>query len=324
MTFNSILKIALVAIMFCIAISCEDITNSSPDQTSEWVRDSQNPVLRDPYPIENYESASDGHVFYDDDGNLNMIYSGDSGGNSSIKLARGKSMSDWEVDSAILDQPNSANLDINKETSFYRKSNTGKHQIYYIGYQDSTYKSQIFLAESDNLEGPYTQIPTPVVPRGEIVGKDVYCMTSPSIVEHEGKLYIIFIGWNNSPYEVTEVWVIGAISEDDGHTWSDYRMVDTPIGMEGQLTKLADGSFVAVRTGEYMDKEAIMYGTSKHPFGPWDNHAKPIITPMDDVLEKDEIIAPQITIDQNTGDEYLFYTGVDYLKGWWMMVAKRN
>jgi len=61
-------------------------------------------------------------------------------------------------------------------------------------------------------------------------------MTSPSIIEYSNTLYICFLGWDNSPYEVTEVWVIGATSTNNGHTWSNFQIIDTPIGMEGQIT----------------------------------------------------------------------------------------
>jgi len=42
------------------------------------------------------------------------------------------------------------------------------------------------------------------------------------------------------------------------------------------------------------------------------------------ILEKDEIIVPQITFDPQAGEEYLFYTGAGDQQGWWMMLAKRQ
>ena len=127
-------------------------------------------------------------------------------------------------------------------------------------------------------------------------------MTSPSVVEHEGVLYMVFIGWNAKPNEVTEVWIIGAKSTDEGHNWSDFQLVDTKIGMEGQITKNLDGSYVAVRTGEYKDIEAIFYATANHPFGPWNEDKEPILIQAGAPNEKDEIIGAQITIDINSGN----------------------
>lgn len=298
--------------------------NESLD-TGEWKRDANNPVFRDIYAGGAYQSASDGHIFYDENGALHMIYSGDVNDKSSIKLAKGTSLTEWKAEKPLLFEANNTGLDINKETAFYRKSKNGKHQIYYIGYPDeNTYQSQIFLAEADQLEGPYKQMDQPIIPRGEIAGKFVYLITSPSVVEHDGKLHIVFIGWNKAPAEVDNIWIIGATSEDEGHTWSDFQLVDTPIGMEGQLTKTPDGQFIAVSTQEYKNSQGLFYAKSAHPFGPFETNETPIISRDNSELEKDDIIAPQITFDPNTGKEHLFYTGAEYQKGWWMMLATKQ
>jgi hypothetical protein len=94
--------------------------------------------------------------------------------------------------------------------------------------------------------------------------------------------------------------------------------------MEGQVTKTPDGNFVAVRTGTYEDKEAIFFATADHPFGPWDEEAEPILIQAGAPYEGDEIIGAQISIDGNTGDFYLYYTGADYQKGYWIMGATRE
>jgi hypothetical protein len=318
------LSTPILSLILSFSFSCkkeDDSTQTKP--SSNWVRAEDNPVLRDYYPNEAYQSASDGHIFYHND-QLYMVYSGDQDGFSSIKLAQGKSIGNWEVLGSVLSRPNSEGSDIQKETSFYRRAKNGKHQIYYIGYTESTYKSQVFLAESNNLHGGYKQIATPVVPRGNIAGKEVYLITSPSIVEHQGLLYMVFIGWNGSPENVSEVWMMGATSNDDGYTWSNFRIVDTPIGMEGQVTKTPEGNFVAVRTGDHEGEEALFYAMSNHPFGPWVGNQTPILIKNGSDLEKDEIIAPQITFDGLTGEEHLFYTGADHQEGWWMMLATKK
>jgi hypothetical protein len=280
--------------------------------------------LRDYIPEEHYQAASDPHVFYHD-GELRMIYTGDNGGNASIKLAYGEDASTWTPVGTLLDAQNGFTDDRNKETAFYRQGHNGKHQIYYIGYpEEDTYEAQVFLAEADALEGPYERLQEPVVPRGVIAGYDVHCITSPSVVEHDSLLYMAFIGWDASPNEVTEVWVLGARSADGGHTWTDFSAVSTPVGMEGQVTKLGPESYVAVRTGDHPDGEAIYYATSTHPFGPWEERADPILIQAGRPYEKDEIIAPQITIEESTGKELLFYTGANHLRGWWVMLAEED
>lgn len=142
--YLSILGIVLTG---CFLTGCEKNEARPLDFETEWKRSAQNPVFRDVIPHANYEVASDGQVFYDDHGGLSMIYSGDIEGRSSIKLARGSSWTDWEPYQALLFKEGPSGLDLHKETAFYRKSPTGKHQIYYIGYEDEdTYQAQIFLA----------------------------------------------------------------------------------------------------------------------------------------------------------------------------------
>ncbi|MEL6637041.1 MAG: hypothetical protein AAFW73_18485 [Bacteroidota bacterium] len=306
-------------------LACKDAEMPPPlSPTEEWRRSAENPILRDPIPAANYQVASDGHIFFEENGQLAMIYTGDTDGHASIKLARGRSLTDWELDRSLLFELGPSQWDRHKETAFYRQTAAGKHQIYYIGYpEEDRYQAQVFLAEADQLEGPYTQSASPVVPRGNLAGKDVYCITSPSVVAHEGLLYLTFLAWNAGPNEVTEVWALGARSTDEGHTWSDFQLIDTPIGMEGQLTRRPTGDFVAVRTGPYGAAEAIFYATAPHPFGPWTTSEQPLLTPGGAPLETHEIIAPQITIDPQSGEEYLFYTGADHQRGWWMMLAER-
>ena len=304
--------------------SCDENENTITDS---WERHIRNPVSRDTVlnVSYEYEIASDAHVFFDEHSSLKMIYTGEIDEKVSIKLATGSSWSNWTKEKDLLYKPNATGSDTYKETPFYRKSASGKHQIYYIGYNnEDTYEAQIFLAESDSLTGEYYQYPQPIVPKGMNAGKNVYCITSPSILNYEGNLYIVFIGWNAPPNEVTEVWILGAKSTDEGHSWSDFQLVDTKIGMEGQVTKTPDGNFVAVRTGEYMNKEAIFYSTSSHPFGPWTESKEPILIQAGAPYEKDEIIAAQITIDINTGKRYLFYTGADYQKGYWIMMTTKE
>ena len=319
------MKFFLGLILFSTLNSCNKKDQPNPEIINEWTRDSQNPVLRDFIQNENYHSASDPHVFFDENDSLKMIYSGDENGKITIKLASGTSWNQWTATQTLLNHNLTSGIDKHKETGFYRKSNTGKHQIYYIGYTDeNTYEAQIFLAEANSLKGNYTTIAQPIIPKGIIANKNVYCITSPSILEHEGLLYITFIGWDNPPNSVTEVWVMGATSSDDGHTWSNFQLVDAKIGMEGQITKVSDNEFIAVRTGEYNDKEAIFYASSSHPFGPWAESESPILVQAGPPYEKDELIAPQITIDPKTNKQYLYYTGADHQIGWWIMLAEKE
>ena len=308
-------------VVLSLALHACNKDNLEPISIIEWDRET-NPVLQDTIVSENYQTASDPHVFMDNN-SLSMIYTGDNEGKPAIKLANANTINNWSPTKTLLGAVGPSGLDSHKETGFYRKASNGKHQIYYIGYNDEeTYESQIFLAEADSLSGEYTQMNAPIIGKGLIVDKDVYCMTSPSVIEHQGLLYMTFIGWDDSPNKVTEVWVLGATSNDNGHSWNDFQLVDTRIGMEGQVTKLGDNKFIAVRTGDFESKEAIFYSTSDHPFGPWTELENPILVQAGPPYEKDAIIAPQIFIDPISNEEILFYTGADFDIGWWVMMAK--
>lgn len=313
------IKLPILLFLTVFSFSCK---KEGPLKT-DWERWSE-PVFRDHISTENYQVASDAHVFFDENGDLKMIYSGDGGGEQiGIKLASGTAYDNWEISDTLLNEPGPSSNDTHKETAFYRLAENGKHQIFYIGYaEEETYEAEIYLAEADSLNGPYTQFVDPVIPKGEIAGKSVYCMTSPSIVEHEGLLYMTFIGWNDSPSNVTEVWCMGATSADDGYTWTDFQIVPNSITMEGQITKAPDGSFYAVSTEEYKKNEGIFLKHSNHPFGPWEGSKKPVLLRAGGTYEKDEIIAPQLLIDSVTNEKYIFYTGADHAQGWWIMLAK--
>lgn len=296
---------------------------SCPIFEYDWVRHEGGPVLRDPILNERYEAASDPHVFLDEQGRKLMIYSGDDQEEIAIKLAYGHSWTEWEILGTLLGKSRGHDLPISKETAFYHLAANGEHQIYFIGYNDQeNYDSEIYIARANAVNGPYTLAPEPIVPRGLIAGKQVEVITSPSVVEHEGALYMSFLAWD-AFQDVREVWVLGAISRDHGKSWGEFQEVPVPIGMEGQITKLPDNSLVAVRTGEHQDEEAIMIACADHPFGPYQEREEPILEKIPgDPLETDELIAAQITIDPATGKPLLYYAGAIHAVGWWIMQAQ--
>lgn len=312
--------LSVLCVIIALLFSVEGCSKKGPLR-SDWNREAT-PIFRDMIESENYQVASDAHVFFDENDDLKMVYTGDFNGQPSIKIASGSNWTSWEKQTVLLGEVGPSNLDKNKETPFYRLADNGKHQIYYIGYDDEdTYQSQIFLAEATSLTDTFIQKTTPLIPRGTIAGKEVYCITSPSIVAHNDTLFMAFIGWNDSPNNVSEVWVFGATSVDDGYTWSDFKEVDTRIGMEGQLTKGPNGKFYAVRTGDYKKNEGIFIAAANHPFGDWEEEKKPIILKAGEPFEVDEIIAPQLIFDPVTNQKKLYYTGADHQIGWWIMMA---
>lgn len=320
------LSIAVIILFSLVASGCggngenTDATknNNRFDTLQDWRRVGD-PVLRDPEPGRGFEVAADPHVFRNQDGALRMVYTGPHPDNdfATIKLATANSHTNWNPGPVLLTGSNADGIDINKETSFYRLSDSGKHQVYYIGYQDiNAYASQVFLAEADTLEGPYTLPMTPVIPNGLINGYHVKTITSPSIVEHEGSLYMVYCAWNDFPVP-TIVEVHGAISDDDGQSWDRVGEVNVPSCMEGSFTKGPDGLFYATAQSD----GGITIGRSSEPF-PDDGYemlASPIMTPAGAPWEIDELNTPQLFFEGETA--YLYYSGADNTKGWWVMLS---
>lgn len=309
-------RILLAVLMSVLGLTAHAACDRLP---KNWERSSA-PILRDRFPGGGYEAASDAHVFKTSDGKLRMIYSGDDGDFISIKMATAKNWRTWKPARVLLGPSVGHVLPKSKETPFYYRAPTGEHQIYFIGYNDeNTYQSAIYLATSSKLQGPYTVRHNPIVPLGRIDRRDVQVITSPSIVKHGSELHMVFLGWDNFR-NVSQVWAFGAISRDWGRTWTNFREVDVPIGMEGQITPIPGGGYVAVATGDARNgREAIYLACAQHPFGPYKTRQKPILTQAGAPWEVDEIIAPQIFFgDRKTR---LVYTGADHKKGWWIMQA---
>ncbi len=188
--------------------------------------------MRDLIVSENYEVASDPQVILSQHTDPIMIYSGDDGGNISIKLAKRVNIEKWAPSQVLIASSTEHQIPRFKETPFIYKLGS-EYQLYFIGYDDEeSYKSQIYLAVSQNLEGPYKLLNEPVIPSGIIAGHDVHTITSPSIIEHEGQLKMTFLGWDDFA-NVTKVWVLGAVSRNAGRDWEIVGEVRAPIGMEG-------------------------------------------------------------------------------------------
>ncbi|MBS8228434.1 hypothetical protein DYI42_19590 [Vannielia litorea] len=289
---------------------------------SDWVRH-DGPVYRDRLFFGLYEAASDPHVFVADDGQLAMIYSGDDEAHSSIKLAFSRDWENWEEWGVLLGPSQQPGAIAEKETAFYLRASATDHRIYFIGYEDgATYHSDIYLARAEALTGPWTIQPEPVIRRGPTGRHDVYLVTSPSVVAHEGGLVIAYLGWNGLE-DVTAVWSFTATASLEGVEWQGVAQTDVPIGMEGQITARPDGGFVAVATREAEDgREGVFAACADDPFGPWTSLPEPLLTLAGDAWEVDEIIAPSITYDPETGAPYLFYTSAEHSKGWRVMLAR--
>lgn len=288
---------------------------------TDWVRHA-GPVYRDRIAWGLYEVASDPHVVFTEAGGLAMIYSGDDGGQSSIKLALGTGWTEWTEWGVLLGPSKQPGAVAHKETAFYLRIAPRDHRIYFIGYDDeAAYRSDVYVARAPRLTGPWTIAPDPVVRRGLTDGRAVELITSPSVVEHRGRLIMAYLGWDGFE-DVTEVWAFTAASGRDGRSWTDGRVADVPVGMEGQLAARPDGGFVAVATREAEDgREGIFAACADAPEGPWTTLPDPLLTLAGDAWEVDEIIAPSIVFDPATGAPRLFYAAAEHARGWRIMMA---
>lgn len=297
-------------------------TSIDLENLQDWTR-VEGRVLYD--VVEGYPSAADAHVFRDDSGELTAIYSGADPNEpeySAIKFARGSEPAVWELGGALLNGTDAPVGQLHKETSFYRRASDGTHQIYYIAYDDEeTYRSQIFRAESAELEGPYTVQLEPSIARGLQGENDIQVMTSPSIVESDGTLYMFYCAWSHfEGNDDLQVWVHGATSDDDGDTWTVLGEVDVPVCMEGSLTEGPDGMFYAVAQSE----GGITLGRAGEPLGPYEMLPEPVLTPAGPPYEIDELIAPQLYFEDDV--LFLYYSGANYSDtdhelGWWTLLA---
>lgn len=289
---------------------------------ADWVRH-DGPVYRDQLFFVLYEAASDGHVFVTSEGQLAMIYSGDDEDQSSIKLALGTDWDRWQEWGVLLGPSQQPDAIAHKETATYLQVGPDDHRIFFIGYADqSTYEAEIYMARAPALTGPWTITPEPVVRRGPTDGRDVYLITSPSVVVKGDNLVMAYLGWNGFE-DVTEVWSFVTRSPLDGRGWSQARQSSVPIGMEGQITPHPNGGFVAVATRETADgREGIFAACAESVTGPWTDLPEPLLVLAQDAWEVDEIIAPSITFDPENGTPYLFYTAAEHARGWRMMLAR--
>lgn len=291
------------------------------DALQDWTR-VEGRVLQD--VVDGYGAAADIHVFRDESGELAAVYSGTdprAPEHAAIKLARATEHGSWDVETTVLSEIGAPVEQRNKETSFYRRTSDGTHQIFYIGYEDeTTYASQIFRAESDALDGPYVMEEEPVIARGMQGGHDIQVMTSPSIVEHDGTLLMVYCAWDRfGEDEDLQVWVHGATSNDDGDTWTVLGEVDVPVCMEGALTKGPDGMFYAVSQQE----EQFVLARAAEPLGTYQFLPQPILSPLGPPDEI-EMNTPQIFFDDDLA--FLYYSGANfsdenYEYGWWTLLA---
>lgn len=293
------------------------------DDLANWTRDPNNPIFL------GNEFAGDPFVWAVAPGDYRMVYTDSVDDRQAIAMAASTDLVHWTPipdahypNGVVLQGPGPGGHDPHLETAIYRETSTGTHQIYYIGYEaEETYHAAIYKAESDAIEGPYVRETDPVIAWSP-EGADAAAMTSPTIVEMDGTLYMTYIGWETFPDG--PVSIMGATSTDDGQTWDKTGPLswEEIFGVEAETVQGPDGLYYRVGiTSDDQGGDVISLGRAEHPFGPYTELPQPILTPAGpDVGEGDTIMSPSLLFVAETGTAYLYYSAVD-TGGWPWVVS---
>ncbi|MDH5738725.1 MAG: family 43 glycosylhydrolase [Nitrospira sp.] len=271
--------------------------------------------------------AGDPHVVTEAEDAYRMVYTTDSGSDSqAIGMAISTDLITWlPVESAqysdhrVLSGAGPAAGQLNQETAFYYKTPGGAHHIYYIGYDgtaEGAYVAQIYRAISaSNVLGPYTRETTPVVALGAGGSDDDSAMTSPSIVEYNGVLYMVYTGWGDSPNSPDPaVTTMYATSSNNGTTWVKQGSLswNDIFGVEAHIEKGPDGFYY--RAGVVVDgggNDAVTIGRAFSPLGPYETYPDVLTLGGASVGEVASITSPSLLFHEDTATLYMFYGAVD-------------
>lgn len=265
--------------------------------------------------------AADPHVWANGINDYYMVYTSEFSGAQAISMARSTDLVTWTPivspqysSEHILRGAGPAAGQAHQETAVYYKTPGGQHQIYYIGYDsEATFQSQIYRATASSIEGPYTREATPVLSFGASGSYDDAAMTSPSIVEHQGVLYMCYVAWADSPTGPSPTVInAGATSSDYGATWTKTGTISFSdiFGVEAHIEKGPDGKFYRVATETINSADALSIGVSAHPFGPYTKHAGVLVPGGVGVGEVDSITAPSLFFNRADRRAYMFYSAV--------------
>lgn len=173
------------------------------------------------------------------------------------------------------------------------------------GFVDS-FPAHIGLATStDGLN--FTRYGTDPVLKTTPGGYDNDALFSPSIVEHNGKLVMIYTGhcWTNCPNGMG-VFLLAATSTD-GRNWTKLAK---PIISKAELPMAKDGAAEAEMVkgpdGYYYLFMTLLQGDAGHnigvarsatPFGPWDVNTTPILKGTSGEFDGLAAVAPSVLIE---------------------------
>lgn len=263
--------------------------------------------------------AGDAHVWEESPGNYRMVYTTENVAlDAGIGMATSTDLLTWtpitspQYGNELVLKAGADPTKVVLETAFYYKTPAGQHQIYYIACTDEgVYDMQIFRATASNINGPYSNESTPVIAFGASGTFDDAAMTSPSIVEYNGELYMEYIGWDDSPKGVSFNVLTGTAKAPlDGSVWTKTGSIpwEQAFGVESHTEKGPDGWYY--RAG-VVDGDILGIGWSTHPHGPWTSHDQILAPGGAGVGEVDQITSPSLYFHVPTNTLYMYYAAVD-------------
>ncbi len=195
-----------------------------------------------------------------------------------------------------------------------------KYYLYYshwprsAGFNGWVICSSIGCARADSPAGPFTPLSEALPPAG--CGWDAHCTHNPTILKHEGKYYLYYMGncgdgsyWNHRNHQRVGVAVAERPERPEGPFIRFARPVmDVTCGAHDSLmtsnptvTQMPDGRFIMVYKavsdqGELPKGGAVVCGVAfaDHPLGPFERAPHPIfVNPENDWSVEDPFVWAQ-------------------------------
>ena len=199
------------------------------------------------------------------------------------------------------------------ETPFAMKFR-GEYLLYFSGYRNrgGFFKSfPAFLGLAVSRDGvKFERVGDEPILKGTPGGYDSDAVFSPSIVEHEGQLVMLYTGYCFDTCKRDKGVYLMAATSSNGRDWVKR---DKPVMSKADLPKTKDGAaeaeIVKGPDGLFYLFMSLLYGEQGHeigvarsttPYGPWDIAPEPIVRKSANGFDDIGPIAPSVLIEGDT------------------------
>lgn len=196
------------------------------------------------------------------------------------------------------------------ETPFAMKFR-GEYLLYFSGYRNrgGFFKSfPAFLGLAVSRDGvKFDRVGDEPILKGTPGGYDSDAVFSPSIVEHEGQLVMLYTGYCFDTCKREKGVYLMAATSSNGRDWVKR---DKPVMSKADLPKTKDGAaeaeIVKGPDGNFYLFMSLLYGEEGHeigvarsasPYGPWDIAPEPIVRKSANGFDDIGPIAPSVLIE---------------------------